>query len=99
MVRLSGWLLNLAKPSKAKPVSSFQGEHGKRWYQTKHAKVNIAWAVLVIGSLGLFVIVRQDAVRKRQEQMRIRKEIRDQVTKEQDEELAVAAAAAAKKEQ
>jgi len=94
MVRLSGWLLNLAKAPKAKPaVSRFQGEHGKRWYQTKHAKVNIAWAVLTIGSLGLFVIVRQDAVKKRQEQMRIRKEIRDQVTREQDDELA------AKKEQ
>ena len=99
MVRLSGWLLNLAKAPKAKPaVSRFQGEHGKRWYQTKHAKINIAWSLLVIGSLGAFVFVRQDAVKKRQEQMRIRKEIKAQVAREQDEELA-AAVAAAKKEQ
>jgi len=72
MVRLSDILLNK------------NTDHGLRWYQTKSAKVNLSWGALIVVGLGAFVIARNDAIKKRQEQMRIRKAIKDQVVKEQD---------------
>jgi len=82
MVRLSSWL--------ASTSGNWRGEHGKYWYQTKHAKVNLSWAALIVVGLGTFVLARNDAIKKRQDQMRIRKEIKALVTREQEQELAAA---------
>jgi len=73
MVRLSDFLLNKSKI-----------DHGLRWYQTKSAKVNISWAVLIVVGLGAFVVARNDAIKKRQDQMRYRKALKEQVIREQE---------------
>jgi len=75
MVRLSSFLLS-RRPT---------GDHGLRWYQTKSAKVAVAWSALIVVGLGAFVIARDDAIKNRQEQMRLRKALKEQVIKEQEE--------------
>jgi len=69
MVRLSGLL---------------QGRNieDRKWYHSRIAKVNISWAVLVVLGISAFVFARDDAVKKRQQQMRMRKEIVAQVEQE-----------------
>merc|ERR1712156_574034 len=56
------------------------------WYQTKVWKVNASWGVLLVLGLGAFALAKDDAIKKRQQQMRIRKEIAKQVEIEQLEE-------------
>jgi len=68
MVRLSGLL--------QKSV----GE--RKWYHSRIARVNISWAVLIVIGLGSFVYARDDAIKQRREQLRIRKEVKAQVERE-----------------
>ena len=41
-------------------------------------------AVLIVVGLGAFVVARNDAIKKRQDQMRYRKALKEQVIREQE---------------
>jgi len=68
MVRLSGWLQ--------------RSEGERKWYHSRIARVNISWAVLIVVGISSFVYARDDAIKQRREQLKVRKEVRAQVERE-----------------
>lgn len=62
--------------------SSYEPSPTPKWYQSRVVKINVAWGFLIFFGISTFVLARDITIGQRQEQMRARKAIQQQVKEE-----------------